>query len=94
MSKHNKPRTPRRISIRMAMLVVALGLSGFAKADFNDGVVALSMGQYDQALQTFLPLAETSDHAYAQYFLGRMYADGRGVEQDKAKAYPALLQVY
>ena len=56
--------------------------SGFARADFNDGVVAFMSGKYEQALQTFVPLAESSDHAYAQYFLGRMYERGEGVEQD------------
>ncbi|MCC7121979.1 MAG: sel1 repeat family protein [Gammaproteobacteria bacterium] len=53
-----------------------------AHADFNDGVLALMTGDNDKALKTFVPLAETSDHAYAQYFLGRMYAEGRGVEAD------------
>jgi TPR repeat protein len=57
-----------------------------ARADFNDGVLALMTGDNDKALQTFVPLAETSDHAYAQYFLGRMYAEGRGVKVDHEAA--------
>ena len=56
------------------------------QADFNDGVLALMTGDNDKALKTFVPLAETSDHAYAQYFLGRMYAEGRGVEVDREAA--------
>ncbi|MGH8598718.1 MAG: tetratricopeptide repeat protein [Gammaproteobacteria bacterium] len=57
-----------------------------ARADFNDGVAALVAGNYDQALNTFVPLAETSDHSYAQYFLARMYADGRGVDKNPVEA--------
>ena len=67
---------------KLATLIVALALAGQAAADFNDGVLALMMGEHDQALQTFLPLAQTADHAYAQYFLARMYAAGQGVEQN------------
>jgi TPR repeat protein len=61
-------------------------MGGAARADFNDGVVALMTGNYEQAVQTLMPLAEMSNHAYAQYFLGRMYADGQGVERDISKA--------
>ena len=51
---------------RFAPLLLLLALTaGTARADFNDGVVALMMGKYEQALQTFVPLAETSDHAFA-----------------------------
>ena len=57
-----------------------------ARADFNDGVLALMQGRNEEALKTFLPLAETSNHAYSQYFLGRMYADGRGVPQNQQEA--------
>ncbi len=56
------------------------------QADFNDGVVALMTGDHDTALATLVPLAETSDHGLAQYFLGRMYAEGRGVKQDSETA--------
>ena len=72
---------------RFAPLLLLLALTaGTARADFNDGVVALMMGKYEQALQTFVPLAETSDHAFAQYFLGRMYAAGQGVEKSSETA--------
>lgn len=57
-------------------------VASHAHADFNDGVVALMAGKFDIALKTFVPLAETNNHAYAQYFLGRMYERGEGVEKD------------
>ncbi|NNL99272.1 MAG: sel1 repeat family protein, partial [Gammaproteobacteria bacterium] len=69
----------RRFSAVAAALLL---FSSHVAADFNDGVYALLTGEYDTALQHLVPLAETSDHAYAQYFLGRMYDRGQGVEQD------------
>lgn len=66
--------------------LLAFALAAPAHADFNDAVVAHAMGDYERALQTLVPLAETSDHAYAQYYLGVMYANGQGVEQDYEEA--------
>jgi hypothetical protein len=83
----NKP-LPRLLS--RCLLAALLVGSSAVHADFNDGVAALLTGDNETALKTFVPLAETSDHAYAQYFLGRMYAEGRGVEvnpKDAAKWY-------
>lgn len=57
-----------------------------ARADFNDGVVAYMMGDYEKAFTTMQSLAETSDHGYAQYYLGMMYMKGQGVEQDYKSA--------
>jgi len=67
---------------RALALILFASMSFNAHADFNDGVIALTMGDYDKALSIFLPLAETADHAYAQYFVGRMYAAGQGVEKN------------
>ncbi len=57
-------------------------ITSAAHADFNDGVVAYMMGDYDKAFTTMQSLAETSDHGYAQYYMGMMYMKGQGVEQD------------
>lgn len=59
-------------------LVIALPV----RADFNDGVVAYLMGQYDKAYSTMRSLAEGSDHAFAQYYVGMMHLQGQGVPQD------------
>ena len=72
------------VPVLAGLLMLAGGAP--ARADFNDGVVALMQGRNEEALKTFLPLAETSNHAYSQYFLGRMYAEGRGVPQDREQA--------
>lgn len=73
-------------TLRPLLLSLGLAFSAVVHADFNDGVVAFAAGNYEKALQTFIPLAETSDHALAQYFLARMYADGRGVERNADEA--------
>ncbi len=76
---------PRRA--RALLLTLLFGLtSPLAHADFNDGVAAFVAGDLDKALSIFVPLAETSDHGYSQYFLGRMYADGRGVQKSPEEA--------
>ena len=62
--------------------VLMLAGMGVVHADFNDGVVAYLMGDYEQAFTTMQALAETSNHGYAQYYLGIMYEKGQGVEQD------------
>lgn len=72
-----------RMSASLALLLMlSVGVNERARADFNDGVLALVSGNYETALGTFMPLAETNDDAWSQYFLGRMYANGQGVEQD------------
>jgi len=78
-----KPRIRR---LTTTLLLAASLLPAVSVADFNDGVVAHAMGDYERALQTLMPLAQTSDHAYAQYFIGVMFANGQGVERDYAAA--------
>ena len=67
------------------VLLFAL-ITPYAHADFNDGVVAYVMGDYDKAFTTMQSLAETSDHGYAQYYMGMMYMKGQGVDQDYKNA--------
>ena len=49
-------------------------MSNAARADFNDGVIAYVMNDYEKAFTTMQSLAETSDHGYAQYYMGVMYS--------------------
>jgi len=44
------------------------------------------MAQYEKAYATMHSLAETSEHAYAQYYLGMMHLNGQSVEQDFEEA--------
>ena len=55
-------------------------------ADFDKGLDAYDRGDYATALREFKPLAEQGD-AYAQYNLGVMYHEGKGVIQDYVRAH-------
>ena len=72
----------RRLFLAAAFLVALLGA---ARADFGEGLAAYERGAYGIAFQEWLPLAEEGD-AEAQFFLGFLYAEGRGVRQDIAEA--------
>jgi len=53
--------------------------------DFQKGLAAYNAGDYATALQEWTPLAEAGDEV-AQYNLGVMYGNGRGVVQDYKEA--------
>ena len=63
--------------------VATLGSVSFAH--LKDGIDAYHEGRYGEALQVIRPLAEENDPE-AQFYLGVMYAKGRGVPQDYQKA--------
>ncbi len=66
-----------------------------AQADFNNAVLSYSQGQYDQAFREMQSLAVSAEHPLAMYFLGIMYSNGQGVEQDikeGAKWYKAAAE--
>ncbi len=62
-----------------------LGLTAPAWAGFDEGVAAAKRGDYATALREWHPLAEQGVAA-AQFNLGIMYDNGRGVPQDYAEA--------
>ena len=68
------------------ILLLCLILSQPVHADFNGGVVAYLMADYDKAYSTMRALAESANHSYAQYYVGMMYLNGQGVKQDYEKA--------
>ena len=63
------------------VLLAALCWSGPAVADFEDGKRAALRGDYIAAYREWQPLADAG-HADAQFLLGLMYKEGRGVERD------------
>lgn len=65
--------------------VFALTVQPAQAADFDAGVVAFLEGDYAAALAHWQPLADEG-HAGAQFNLGAMYRDGRGVPQDLGEA--------
>ena len=71
---------------RLALsLFLALLLGAPAWADFEAGKQAALQGDYATAYQEWLPLAE-GDDAEAQFLLGLMHREGRGVAQDLAQS--------
>jgi TPR repeat protein len=72
-----------RIVLAAALSVVALVPP--LQAGFKEGVDAVRRGDFKVALQEIKPLAERG-HLKAQFYLGVMYANGYGVEQDDTEA--------
>jgi len=70
--------------ILAAILLISPGL--LMAADFNAGMDAYERQDYRTAFQEFSTLARAGD-SNAQYMLGRMYAQGRGVVQDYVQAH-------
>lgn len=81
-------KTYRRDSFRRALLAGAMLLTGVgvSHADYNTGAAAFNAGNYSRAYQEFKQSAE-SGNSLAQYMIGRLYAEGRGVVTDKVAAY-------
>ncbi len=68
----------------VAALAVGLAMPAWGQ-DFDVGLAAYEQGDYAVALEEWRPLAEQG-LATAQFNLGIMYAEGRGVPQDDAEA--------
>jgi TPR repeat protein len=66
------------------LLCTAVATPSMAQ-DFDKGWEAYQAGDYETALQEFLPLA-AQGNVTAQFNLGVMYANGHGVIQDYAEA--------
>jgi TPR repeat protein len=68
------------------VIIVSLGTAGsVCAADFDKGLRAAQSGDFATALREFKVLAEQGN-ATAQYNLGIMYRNGRGVVQDYKEA--------
>ena len=71
----------------LAVFAVAAALGTPAAAGpLEDGTTAYHEQAYAKAADLWRPLAEKGD-ARAQYFLGALYADGQGVQQNDATAF-------
>jgi len=70
----------------LSLLVLALLFPLFVAAGpYEDGATAAVAGQFERAAALWLPAARRGD-VRAQVALGRLYADGRGVERDLEQA--------
>ena len=73
-------------AINFLVLAFLMTLSSpVAAQDFQKGLAAYQAGDYATTLQEWIPAAEAGD-AVAQYNLGIMYYNGKGVPQDYAEA--------
>ena len=68
----------------MVSLLTCAGGVAIAQ-DLDAGLKAAQAGDFQTALKEWKPLADQG-HAYAQYNLGLMYANGEGVAEDDAEA--------
>jgi TPR repeat protein len=80
-------RDAGRLALLAALLAIASCATPNADGEeaFERGVKAYAEGDYAAVLTAWTPLAENG-HLRAQYNLGLMYDNGRGVEQNDSKA--------
>jgi hypothetical protein len=74
-----------RLVLAAAVALGMNGIAGPAAAGFAEAMAAYRIADYRTAYEEFLPLAE-GGMAAAQYKLGLMYENGRGVTKDLAMA--------
>ena len=74
----------RRLIIPVLLLTLLVEYPAFS-ADYQKGLDAYKSGDYATALREFEPLAEQG-HDSAQFLLGLMYDNGRGVPQNNETA--------
>ena len=65
--------------------VLALGASAVFSQNLSKGIESAQSGNFAEAAKQFLPLAITGN-AEAQAWLGALYKEGKGVDQDFAEA--------
>ncbi len=72
---------------RRVLLAASLvcGVSGLAWAEYRNAIAAFDRGDYATALRELWPSAVQGDPA-AEFMLGRMYAEGKGVPQNHSNA--------
>ncbi len=76
----------QRITKIAAVFAVLMSIGSMpAWAGYQSGVAAFERGNYESARKILAPLARDGD-GNAQYYLGLMYSEGRGVTRDTAAA--------
>ncbi len=78
-------RNLRKSWLRAAAVALAMGFAMPAFADYEIGLAAYELGDYEGALEEIRLLARRGDPG-SQFLLGVMYAEGRGVPWDEVKA--------
>ena len=73
-------------SLVAAWSIAVIVTTPVAASPLEDGYVAYRAMDFGKAAEIWQPLAETGDPT-AQYLLGNLYADGKGVARDDAAAF-------
>lgn len=81
----------RMVLVGVASLAAFLAATSVCAEDCKDGMAAAGAGDYAKALAVLQPLAAKGDDC-AQYQLGEMHMQGKGVPADKAKALALFKQ--
>lgn len=75
-----------RWALRGLLVVLLLGFDAApVSADIRSALEAVSAGDYAVAVREFFPPAEAGDRD-AQYWLGRLYDEGKGIQRDRVGA--------
>lgn len=82
----NRGRRMRGITLWVAAWIAALAAGATFAGPLEDGMAAYHDKDYAKAAELWRPLAE-SGNATAQYSLGTLYAEGKGVAQNDATAF-------
>ena len=79
---------PMRVRFAIILLLWILPLPALAQTSTDDGVRAFVQGDYASAARILSPLAEASadPDATAQFFMGMLFAAGKGVQMDSMRA--------
>ena len=75
----------KRVILFVFFIIFSQGFFQTVDAGFREGVRAYRSKNYDSAREELTPLAKQGN-ARAQYFLGFMHLNGRGVDEDEDKA--------
>ncbi len=73
-------------SLGEGVAVAADGPSALVSGVLERGVAQYNQGQYKRAFDVWYPLAEQGVRR-AQFYIGSLFHEGRGVEQDQIKAF-------
>ncbi len=84
MSRRARSTTLRRFGFVAAVGAIA-AFAQTAHADFESGWAAYQQGDFRGALSAWHPLAESGDPR-AQFNLGHLFEEGKGVQQDSTRA--------
>lgn len=68
--------------IYSSILAILLTAFQYAYADRNSAIYAYLQGDYESAFNSMISLAKTAEDDIAQYYIGVMYMEGQGIEQD------------